>query len=235
MGADNPFSVGFLLFPDMTQLDLTGPYEVFSRLPGAQIHLVWKDMRPVRTDRGLTMLPTQTFEDCPALDVVCVPGGPGQVALMDDKAVLTFLRRMAPGCRYVTSVCTGSLILAAAGLLTGYRATCHWASRDQLTLFGAEPVAERVVFDRDRVTGAGVTSGIDFALALAARVAGDAVARRIQLQLEYDPAPPLSAGSPVQAGNDLTEAVLLAIEPLQERRRRASRRAAAVLTNLEQG
>ena len=220
---------GLLLFPNMTQLDLTGPFEVFARIPGVTTHLVWKTLAPVRTDRGLGMIPTATFDDCPPLDLVCVPGGPGQVELMEDQVVLGFLRRVAPACRYVTSVCTGSLVLGAAGLLRGYRATCHWASLDQLSLLGAEPVHERVVFDRDRITGAGVTSGIDFALAVAARVAGEDTARLIQLQMEYDPAPPFAAGSPAGAGPALTARLLERIGPFQDRRRDVSRRAGAAL------
>jgi cyclohexyl-isocyanide hydratase len=222
-------SIGLLLFPDLTQLDLTGPFEVFARMPGATINLLWKTLEPVRSDRGLAILPTATLADCPPLDLVCVPGGPGQVALMDDAEVLDFLRRAAATCRSVTSVCTGSLVLAAAGLLRGYRATSHWASRDQLALFGAVPTDERVVFDRDRITGAGVTSGIDFALAVVAHLAGEDQARQIQLQLEYDPAPPFAAGSPAAAGPEVVGAVLQRVAPLLERRLAASRRAAAAL------
>jgi len=224
-----PVAIGLLLFPDLTQLDLTGPFEVFARMPGATIHLLWKSLDPVRSERGLTILPTATLADCPPLDLVCVPGGPGQVALMDDTEVLDFLRRAATTCRAVTSVCTGSLVLAAAGLLSGYRATSHWASRDQLALFGAIPTDERVVFDRDRITGGGVTSGIDFALAVVAHLAGADQARQIQLQMEYDPAPPFDAGSPAAAGPEVVGAVRARIAPLQERRLAASRRAAAAL------
>jgi cyclohexyl-isocyanide hydratase len=221
---------GLLLFPNMTQLDLTGPFEVFARMPGVTTHLLWKDLSPVRSERGLTMIPTATLQDCPALDLICVPGGPGQVALMDDPEVLGFLRKVAPTCRYVTSVCTGSLVLGAAGLLKGYRATCHWASLDQLALLGAEPVAERVVFDRNRITGAGVTSGIDFALAVAAHLLGEDAAKRIQLQMEYAPDPPFATGSPKSAGQAMTTEILDRIAPLQERRRAATERAAAMLT-----
>lgn len=227
--AAEALNIGMLLFPDMTQLDLTGPFEVFARIPGASVHLLWKTSDPVRSERGLSLLPTATLADCPPLDVLCVPGGPGQVALMEDDAVLDFLRRTAPACRLVTSVCTGSLVLGAAGLLRGYRATCHWGSLDQLALLGAQPVAERVVFDRDRVSGAGVTSGIDFALAVVAHLAGDDVARRIQLQMEYDPAPPFDAGSPEAAGPDLVAQLRKRMAPFQERRRQATLRAAARL------
>ena len=194
-----PLHIGLLLFPDVTQLDLTGPFEVFARTPGVVCHLVWKEIKPVRSDRGLTLLPDCTFNDCPPLDVICVPGGPGQIALMSDEETLSFLRQQAQHAQFITSVCTGSLVLGAAGLLRGYRATSHWSSRDQLALLGAEPVEARVVRDRNRLTGAGVTSGIDFALTLVAEIHGDEVAQAIQLQMEYDPEPPFHAGSPQSA------------------------------------
>ncbi|WP_118133862.1 DJ-1/PfpI family protein [Oceanicella sp. SM1341] len=221
--------IGLLLFPDLTQLDLTGPLEVFSRMPGAEVSLLWKTLEPVRSDRGLGLLPDMRLADCEALDILCVPGGPGQIALMEDAEVLGALRRLAPGCRLVTSVCTGSLVLAAAGLLTGRRATCHWSSLDQLALFGAEPVAERVVRDGNRITGAGVTSGIDFALAVAAEVLGEEAAREIQLQIEYDPAPPFDSGAPRTAAPELLARVTERIAPFIARRRAASEAAAARL------
>lgn len=221
--------IGFVLFPDLTQLDLTGPAEVLGRLSDAEVAFLWKTLDPVRSDSGLTLLPTMTFDACDGLDVICVPGGPGQLALMDDDETLGFLRRIALGCRFVTSVCTGSLVLGAAGLLKGYRATCHWGSLDQLTLLGAEPVAERVVQDRNRITGAGVTSGIDFALTLAAELAGDEAAQRIQLQLEYDPAPPYAAGSPRTAPAEVVAGARAAMAPFIARRREAAERAASRL------
>ena len=193
---NRPLQIGLLLFPDVTQLDLTGPWEVFARTPGVECHLIWTDLQPVRSDRGLSILPTTTFADCPPLDVICVPGGPGQIALMSDDVTLNFLRQQADQAKWVTSVCTGSLVLGAAGLLKGYRATSHWSSIDQLALLGAEPVSQRVVRDRNRISGAGVTSGIDFALTLVAEIAGDAVAKAVQLQMEYDPEPPFTSGSP---------------------------------------
>ncbi len=224
-----PIRIGLLLFPAVTQLDLMGPAEVFGRLPGAEIFLIWKTLDPVRSDRGLQILPNTTFENCPALDVICVPGGPGQVDLMDDCETLQFLQRAALTCRLVTSVCTGSLVLAAAGLLTGYRATCHWSSIDQLSLLGAEPIDERVVRDRDRITGAGVTSGIDFALTVVGDLAGDAVAQEIQLQMEYDPAPPYQTGSPRSAPEALVTATRQKLAPFIARRRAATERAAGRL------
>jgi cyclohexyl-isocyanide hydratase len=226
---ESGFSVGLLLFPDMTQLDMTGPYEVFARMPLATVHLVWKTRDPVRTDRGLAILPTTTLADCPALDLVCVPGGPGQVALMQDAAILDWLRRQAATCRWITSVCTGSLVLGAAGLLRGYRATSHWLSLDQLALLGAEPVAERVVMDRNRITGAGVTSGIDFALFVAAQIRGEDVAKEIQLGIEYDPAPPYAAGSPRTADPALVERVSRKLAERQQARLEVTKQAAARL------
>src|SRR5215471_14868048 len=159
-----PLRIGFLLFPDVTQLDLTGPYEVFAALPNAEIHLLWKTRDPVRAGGGLQILPTTRLADCPRLDVICVPGGTGVNALLGDQEVLGFLRRAAAEARYVTAVCTGSLVLGAAGLLRGRKATSHWMSRDMLAAFGAEPVAERVVIDGNLITGGGVTAGVDFAL-----------------------------------------------------------------------
>ncbi len=190
---------GLLLFPRLTQLDMTGPFEVFSRVPGGKVHLVWKSREPVRSDTGLAMLPDTAFADCPQLDVVCVPGGPGVAALMEDEEVLAFLRAQAPGARYVTSVCTGALVLAAAGLLKGRRATTHWASHDFLAPLGAVPEQGRVVRDGKFFTGGGVTAGIDFALTLVAEMASPEVAQAIQLQIEYAPAPPFAAGSPETA------------------------------------
>jgi cyclohexyl-isocyanide hydratase len=198
-----PISVAFLLYPNVTQLDLTGPAQILSRLGAQTIHLVWKSLDPVPTDSGFSILPTATLADMPRADIICVPGGMGCVELMEDEEVLAWLRGVAAEAQWVTSVCTGSLILAAAGLLRGYGAACHWAWREHLALFGAEPVAERVVFDRNRVTGGGVTAGIDFALALTAAIRGEAHARAIQLSLEYDPAPPFDAGSPEKAGEQL--------------------------------
>ncbi|HET6195219.1 MAG TPA: DJ-1/PfpI family protein [Acetobacteraceae bacterium] len=188
--------IGCLLFPRMTQLDLTGPFEVFTRVPDAQVLLLWKTLEPVEADTGLRMLPHATLRDCPQLDVVCVPGGPGVNAMMEDSEVLGWLREQAAGARYVTSVCTGSLILGAAGLLRGRRATSHWGARDMLPAFGAIPTSGRVVRDGNLFTGGGVTAGIDFALTVAAELAGPEVAQAIQLQIEYAPAPPFDAGSP---------------------------------------
>ncbi len=227
--ANDQVNVGLLLFPEMTQLDMTGPYEVFVSMPRTTTHLVWKTLEPVATGGGLRMLPTTTLADCPKLDVICVPGGPGQVALMQDDEVLGFLRKQAETCRFVTSVCTGSLVLGAAGLLRGYRATCHWLSLDQLALLGAEPIAERVVMDRNRITGGGVTSGIDFALFLAAQLFGEDVARGIQLRIEYDPAPPFDSGSPRTAAPALVAALSTELKDRQAARRAVTQKAARAL------
>jgi cyclohexyl-isocyanide hydratase len=228
MSAD-PFRIGMLLFPRLTQLDLTGPYEVLARLPGAEMHLLWKSLDPVRADSGLAILPTTTLDACPPLDLICVPGGGGVNDLLDDAAVLDFLRRMAGDVRYVTSVCTGSLALGAAGLLRGRRAACHWMSRDLLRAFGAEPVAERVVVDGNLITGGGVTAGIDFALRVVAEVAGRAAAEAVQLGIEYDPHPPFDAGSPDRAPDAVREMVLQRGAARQRDREERVARAAAML------
>ena len=223
---NRPLQIGLLLFPDVTQLDLTGPWEVFARTPGVECHLVWKDLQPVRSDRGLSILPTTTFDACPPLDVICVPGGPGQIALMSDNSTLNYLRQQAAQAQWITSVCTGSLVLGAAGLLKGYRATSHWSSIDQLALLGAEPVSQRVVRDRNRISGAGVTSGIDFALTLVAEIAGEAVAKAVQLQMEYDPEPPFTSGSPQTAPPQEVEQARAKMADFLATRRAATERAA---------
>jgi cyclohexyl-isocyanide hydratase len=199
MAQSEPLHIAFLLFPNVTQLDLTGPAQVLSRLGDAKLDLVAKTRAPVPTDAQFALTPTASFEEVARTDILCVPGGFGTVAAMEDAATLAWLRQVAEDAAWVTSVCTGSLLLGAAGLLRGYRAACHWASRDQLAWFGAEPTAERVVFDRNRVTGGGVTAGIDFALALTGAIRGEEHARFVQLSLEYDPAPPFDSGSPERA------------------------------------
>jgi cyclohexyl-isocyanide hydratase len=216
--------IGMLIFPQLTQLDMTGPYEVLARLPNTTVHLVAHTLEPVTTDRGMRIVPTVTFADCPQLDVIMVPGGPGQQQLMDDPVVLEFLQRQARSARYVTSVCTGSLVLGAAGLLKGRRATSHWAAVDHLAALGATPVREHVVVDGNIVTGAGVTSGIDFALKLAAILENEEVARQIQLQIEYDPTPPFNSGSPQTAAPETLAAVRQRIAPLSEQRWETVRR-----------
>jgi cyclohexyl-isocyanide hydratase len=197
-------NIGMLLYPGLTQLDLTGPFEVLHRVPGAEVHLLWKTLDPVVADSKLGLLPSMTLAACPKLDVVFVPGGAGQIALMEDDAVLSFLEEQGRSARYVTSVCTGALVLGAAGLLEGYDAATHWAFMDLLPMFGARPVRRRVVIDRNRVTGGGVTAGIDFGLRLAAELAGEGAAKAIQLGLEYDPEPPFRSGHPDVADPEIT-------------------------------
>ena len=215
------FRIGFLIFPDITQLDMSGPYEVLNNLPEAEIHLIWKTRDPIRAGGGLQLIPNTTFADCPQLDVICVPGGSGINRLLNDAETLAFLRHQAARARYVTSVCTGALVLGAAGLLKGKRAASHWMSREMLAAFGATPVAERVVTDGNIITGGGVTAGIDFGLVVAAQAFGEEVAKAIQLSIEYDPHPPFDAGSPERAGP-----VLVAAACAKSAKRQAERQAA---------
>ena len=216
--------IGMLIFPRLTQLDMTGPYEVLARLPKTQVHLISHTLDPVKTDRGMMILPTVTYADCPQLDVIMVPGGPGQQDLMEDAVVMEFLQRQAAAAKYITSVCTGSLVLGAAGLLKGKRATSHWAAIEHLALLGATPVSEKVVVDCNVVTGAGVTSGIDFALQLAAILEGEQVAREIQLGIEYDPEPPFNSGSPRTATPEMLATLRSRLAALNEQRREVARR-----------
>ncbi|GJD44662.1 Isonitrile hydratase [Methylobacterium cerastii] len=215
-----PFQIGLLAFPGVQQLDLTAPYEVFVGVPGAEVHLVAASLAPVRSATGLILTPTTTFADCPALDVLCVPGGVGVNALMVDDTALAFVRRQAEGARYVTSVCTGAMVLGAAGLLHGVRATTHWAAHDLLSAFGAIPVRERVVRDGRFVTGGGVTAGLDFALTLAAELVGRERAEAIQLGHEYAPAPPFDAGTPETASPAVLAAARARIAPSRAERER---------------
>jgi cyclohexyl-isocyanide hydratase len=212
-------SVGVVLFPNFTLLDLAGPYEVFCRLPATHVYLVAARLEPIRTEQGGTMMPDTTFESAPTFDVLCVPGGPGQQLVMEDERFLSFLREQGQTARLITSVCTGALILGAAGLLQGYRATTHWRYRDLLSLLGAQPVAERVVIDRNRITGAGVTSGIDLALVVASVLFGEEIAQAIQLGIEYDPQPPFQGGSPKSADPRLVKSVSTSLNRLYEKRR----------------
>ena len=199
-----PFRIGFLLYPNLTQLDLTGPAQVLAAMSDSALHFVWKSLEPVPSDAGISLLPSDTLQSCPDLDMLLVPGGPGQQALMRDGAVLAWLERQGAQASWVTSVCSGSLLLGAAGLLKGYRAACHWAYRDYLPAFGAHIDERRVVVDRNRITGGGVTAGIDLALWLVALVRGEEEAKVIQLQLEYAPQPPFVCGRPELAGTALT-------------------------------
>ena len=220
------FQVGFLIYPQITQLDMTGPFEVLSRVPDTAVHVIWKRIEPVVSDVGLTIMPTTTIAQCPDLDMICIPGGPGQVDLMDDEEIIGFVNRQGRQAKYVTSVCTGALVLGAAGLLDGYKATTHWSSMDNLPLFGATPVKTRVCIDRNRITGGGITAGIDFGLTIAQMLADEKTAAAIELSLEYNPAPPCSAGSPDTAPSDVLAKVSADYAPLLERRKAASKQAA---------
>jgi cyclohexyl-isocyanide hydratase len=202
------FELGFVLFPHLTQLDLTGPLQVLSRLPQSRTHIAARSLEPVPSDCGLGLVATTTFADCPPLDLICVPGGGVGVAeAIADPATMDFVRRQAAGARYVTSVCTGAFILGAAGRLEGRRATTHWAYTDLLPLVGAAFEKSRLVRDGNVITAAGVASGIDFALHVVAEIAGSEVAQAIQLGIEYDPAPPFSTGHPDHAPAALADRV----------------------------
>jgi cyclohexyl-isocyanide hydratase len=194
------FNVGFVIFPHLTQLDFTGPQQVLARLPGSAMHIVAKSAAPVPSDSGLALVPTHTFENCPQLDLICVPGGSaGVTQAMGDPETIEFVRLQSRTAKYVTSVCTGAFILGVAGLLRGRRATTHWAFAELLALVGATHQKGRVVIDGNVITAGGVTSGIDFGLRVAAEIAGESVAQAIQLGLEYDPDPPFASGHPDRA------------------------------------
>jgi cyclohexyl-isocyanide hydratase len=229
MTVNQKLSVGMLLFPGMTQLDLGGPYEVFCRMPNTTVSLLSVTTAPVRTEWGLTITPDRALADTEAQDIVCVPGGWGVNEQLENEEMLNFLRAHDGRARYLTAVCSGSLILGAAGLLKGYRATTHWMSHHMLHLLGAEPVEERVVVDRDRITAGGVTAGIDFALVVAGELFGPTVAQEIQLAIEYDPAPPYASGSPNTASPAVRDAVLRRAQGTLAARESAVRRAAARL------
>ena len=227
-----PLQIGIVLFPRVTQLDFTGPLQVFSAassVPGATVHLIWKRIEPVPSDSVLVITPTVSFAECPQLDVICVPGGFGTDDMVNDEEMLAFLRKQAEGAKYITSVCTGSMVLGAAGLLKGYRATSHWTMVDFLSAFGATPTRTRVCTDRNRVTGGGVTAGIDFALTLVSQLVDPRTAQAIQLRLEYNPAPPFNAGSPDTAPPEILAFMKEKYAASQERRREVIGRAAARL------
>lgn len=199
--------IGFVLFPNVTQLDFTGPLQMLNRVPGATTHILAKTLDPIPSDCGLGLVPTGTFAEAPTLDMICVPGGFGIGAAIQDAETMDFVRKAGRSARYVTSVCTGAFVLGAAGLLRGRRATTHWAYHHLLPLVGAIPEQGRVVRDGDVFTGGGVTAGIDFALTVAAEIASPAAAQRIQLATEYDPAPPFSAGTPDRAPVEATDSL----------------------------
>ncbi len=194
------FKLGFVIFPDLTQLDLTGPLQVLARLPDSTTFIVGKSDSPVPSDCGLSLVPTHTFANCPALDLICIPGGvKGVIGAIGDHETIDFVRRQAKAAKYVTSACTGAFVLGVAGLLKGRRATTHWAYTELLPLVGATYEKARIVQDGNLFTAGGVTAGVDFGLSIAAEIAGDTVARTIQLGIEYDPAPPFDSGHPDRA------------------------------------
>jgi len=214
------FNVGFVIFPNLTQLDFTGPQQVLARLPGSAMHIVAKSTAPVPSDSGLGLVPTHSFENCPQLDFICVPGGrSGVVQAMGDRETIDFVRRQSHAAKYVTSVCTGAFILGVAGLLRGRRATTHWAYAELLPLVGAVHEKSRVVKDGNVITAGGVTSGIDFGLRAVAEIAGAEVAQSIQLGLEYDPDPPFASGDPDRA----SAAVMAMVAPQYEAARASFR------------
>jgi cyclohexyl-isocyanide hydratase len=231
MKDERPLQVGMLCYPRLTQLDLTGPYEVLSRMPNAEVHILWKDNGPVKTEGSFSIVPTRTLRQSPKLDVLVIPGGLGQQDLMEDDQVLSFLREQAEGARYLVSVCTGSLLLAAAGLLRGYRATCHWMFLSLLEPLGAIPTRERVVIDRNRITAAGVSAGIDCALRLVSLLCGQEAAEAIQLQIEYDPQPPFNCGSPSTAPKALVQRLTEASKATVEARRATVQRLSKMLAS----
>lgn len=205
--ATSKLQVGILIFPELDQLDFTGPFEVLARMPDSTLHLLWKSTEPIKDMMGLVLQPTTALRDAPPLDVLVVPGGYGQQALMEDEEVIGYVREQGERAQYVVSVCTGALILGAAGLLRGYKATTHWTAVSLLGLLGATHVDQRVVVDRNRVTCGGVTSGIDGALTLVSLLRGEQAAQEIQLYMEYSPAPPFKSGSPGSAPAPVLEAV----------------------------
>ncbi|MGE5261711.1 MAG: DJ-1/PfpI family protein [Actinomycetota bacterium] len=210
---------GLLLFPGITPLDAAGPYEVLARAPELDVLLIAKTKGETRSELGLALLADEDFASAPDLDILCVPGGKGIIEAASDADTIDFLKRQGAKARYVTSVCTGALLAGAAGLLKGYRATTHWLSLDLLPLVGAIPVNERVVKDRNRITSAGITAGIDLALALVGEISGERQAAEIELMLQYDPAPPFKSGSPAIAEATLVQAVSAERHALQDERR----------------
>ena len=200
-----PFHIVFVLFDQVTQLDFTGPAQFLARMPGAKVHVAAADLSPVMTDVGFAIMPTVSFTDCPQADLLCVPGGLGVAAALGDERLISFVAAQAASAAWVTSVCTGAFILGRAGLLRGKRATTHWGYTQLLPLVGAVHEDARIVFDGNLVTAGGVTSGIDFALAIIARLHGESMARSVQLSLEYDPAPPFAGGTPTTSPVDIVQ------------------------------
>lgn len=222
-------NIGAIIYPRMDQIDFTGPFEVLSRIPDSTIHVAWKEKTPVRDFNGLLLVPEMTLAEVPRLDLLVVPGGPGQEALMEDEPVLSFIRAQAAQAQCVFSICTGALLLGAAGLLKNTKATTHWPSFQLLEYFGAIPVKQRVVVDGKLVTAAGVTAGIDGALLVAAMLRGDQVAKEIQLAIEYAPEPPFDCGTPITAPPEVRKAVENQFSGLIAHRLATAKRVAARL------
>ena len=209
------YTIGLVFYPGMTSLDMIGPHQIFSALPNVELHRIWKTLDPVICDDGLAILPTTTFADCPPLDVIGIGGGLKQQAVEDDPEVMAFFRQQGDTAKFVTSVCGGSQFLAKAGLLKGYRAATHWGMRQQLMAHpGVEVVNDRVIVDRNRITGGGVTAGIDFGLTIASLLYGEETAKIVQLLMEYDPAPPFDTGSPEKAGPEIVTKAMLYMQEL---------------------
>jgi cyclohexyl-isocyanide hydratase len=223
---DQPLKIGSLLFDGLDQIDLTGPFEVLSRIPNSTYRIYGASLEPVRDVKGLQLTPDATLSEAPQLDVLHIPGGPGQEALMEDEAVLGWVRHQAAGAKIVFSVCTGALICGAAGLLKERRATTHWTAKHLLPYFGALPSDERVVVDGNLVCAAGVTAGIDGALLVAAMLRGEEAAKAIQLYMQYAPEPPFNAGSPETAPPEIVESVRASAQDLIARREVTARRVA---------
>ena len=210
--------IGMVIFPGLTQLDLTGPYEVFGRLPNTEVLLIAENFSSVKSEHGLLFTPDATFENARQVDIIFVPGGPGIFGAMQNENLLHFLKQQSVNAQYITSVCTGALVLAAAGLLNGYKATTHWLSLNLLRLFDIDVHDERVVVDRNRITGGGVTAGIDFGLTVAAELFGEAKAKEIQLMMEYNPQPPFNSGSPKTADSEIVNSVIESRKEIQQER-----------------
>jgi len=223
------FQIGVLVFDNVTNLDFAGPVDMLSRIREAEIHLLAKSRDVITTDSGGRIMPDKALDEAPPLDMILVPGGPGTTELMEDDEIIAFLQKCGSEARWVTSVCTGALLLGAAGLLEGYRAVTHWTMMDALAVFGAQSTSERVVVDRNRITGAGVTAGMDFALTLIALLWGDGRAQLIQLGTEYDPEPPFNAGSPDKAPKLIVDQFRARSASLSQARMAAAQRAAAKL------
>ncbi len=219
--------IGAIVYPNLDQADFTGPFEILSRIPESKLHIVAKNLDPIRDVRGLLLTPEITFRDCPSLDVVVVPGGAGQEELMNDHATLSFIGDQAQTARYVFSICTGALLCGAAGLLRGVKATTHWAAFHLLEHFGAIPVRSRVVVDGRHISAAGVTAGFDGSLRLVSLLRGDNLAQQIQLSIEYAPEPPFHAGSPITAPPDVVNAVRSSLEKITARRLRTAQQVAS--------